>query len=182
MKQNPQPFQIRIKDISPERPLQYDQELALDSLNARMNEGVENDIFFTVPPKIEIKISKTTGGARLVGKVTSAFTQPCGRCADELERKIEIPMDYMLKPLDSGNPDELDGEPGVLYFQDDQLDLEDLVQETLILAMSAYWLPEKDESGKCKLCHKVFTEDHDPDKKKSFNLGEIFKKAGISNN
>ena len=173
---------IRIDDIPVDRGLEYDQELPLEPLNARMNEGEENDIIFTSAPKMSIKINRTAGGAELIGKVTSSFTQPCGRCTDELERPVEVEMKYMLKPTIEGHNGSEDGEPGVIYFDSDHLDIENIIQETLILSMSAYWLPPKDDDGKCTVCNKIFEEHEETSKKKGVNFGELLKKAGIGDN
>ncbi|MEZ4754058.1 MAG: DUF177 domain-containing protein [Bdellovibrionota bacterium] len=173
---------IRIDDIPIDRALEYDQEFSLEALNERMNLGVENDIIFTQAPKVSLTIKKNKGGAELKGTISTSFVQPCGRCTDEIERPILLELNFLLKPASEDTGELGEEDLGIIYYDSDHIDIEDLVQETLIISMSAYWLPPKDKDDKCTVCNKVFKTPLDAEEKKGLNLGELMKKAGIGDN
>jgi uncharacterized metal-binding protein YceD (DUF177 family) len=132
--------------------------MPLEPLNARMNEGRGNDIEFTKAPEISVQITRTRGGAQVKGAVTTACRQPCSLCSLNLEVPIEVTLDYILKPAPVGTTAEeakAMADSGVMYYQDEQFDLEDLVQEALILSLSPYYYPECGNDGKCLRCGEV---------------------------
>ena len=151
-------MKIKLADISP-HGFRIQESLPLDALNRRMDEGRENDIHFTLAPQVDITVEKTADGATIKGRVASKYTQPCSLCAKEVERDVAVELDIALKPrpADYGREAEEElavADLGLVYYDHDQINAEDLIQEALILSLSPYWRPEADERGCCRVCGK----------------------------
>ena len=145
-------MKIRISTIPPEG-LKLSVPLSLDALNDRMNEGGEQEIKFLSPPQLEVVIIRRAHGGELSGEVRTTYEQPCSRCAEEKERELVAPLNITLKRSPEGHalPDD---DIGVVYFQEDHVDIEEIVQETIILALSIFWSPPTDCEGICTLCNR----------------------------
>lgn len=173
-------MKIRLSDISAEG-LHIKDTLSLESLNKRMSEGRESGIVFTMAPDVDIKIVRTADGAETKGSVKSKYRQPCGLCAVEIDKDVEVEANFILrrKSQDAALQElEDDEDIGIVYYENDTVDLEDVIQESLILTLSLYWHPPEDESGACVRCGKKF--ESDSEKKLGSNLGTLFKKAGLN--
>jgi uncharacterized metal-binding protein YceD (DUF177 family) len=125
-----------------------------------MSSGREHDIEFTKEPEVKLTAFKTASGAETRGTVKSFFRQGCSRCALMVERELETDANFIFKhsektPSYSGKqamPQQLN-ETGINYVQGEYIELEELIQENLILALSIYWSPELDGQGNCTYCH-----------------------------
>lgn len=146
-------MRIRISTI-PADGLKIVDKIPVTDLNRRLNEGHESEISFLADPAVDLTVHRNPNGAETKGKVVAAYKQPCARCDDRIGREIELPVDYILKR----RLEETEGEDdiGIAYFEGDHFDLEELIQETLILALSLYWSPPLDESEGCTACPRSF--------------------------
>jgi len=182
-------MKVRISDLSPEG-LVVKGSISLENLNSRMKEGRTQDITFVLTPTCDLQIFPTHGGgAAASGTVRSKYKQECGRCLEPKEREIEVEVRYVLEP----RPDGVIGEPkatedgaftddvGLVYFEGDQFDLEELIQESLILPLSQFWSPPADEKGNCQLCGFNLKADVDAPTRTTIKLGDLLKKAAKSN-
>jgi len=183
-------MKIRISDI-PHEGLTVKETLSLENLNNRMREGETHGIEFIAPPGVELTVFKTLQGAETKGKVTSRYRQPCSLCIEGVERDIELATNFIFKakPADlSARPEGEEDEDyiddvGISYFEGEHLDLEAIIQESLILSLSIYWHPPVDKSGNCQVCGKKYdtgecgskTED------KPVTLGQLIKAATSKN-
>ena len=179
-------MKVQVSDL-PVEGLKINDTIPLDSLNARMAEGRYKDIVFLVPPKVDISVTPTqAGGAETKGVVRSKYRQPCGRCLESLERDVEVECNFTLiqrpEPEVGVTEEILDeafiDDVGLVYFDGDQIDLEDLIQETLILSLSLFWSPPVKENGDCELC--AFNISKNANSKKGndkIKLGDLFKQV-----
>ncbi len=181
---------VRVTDLPP-NGLIINDTIPLAPLNARMATGDHTDIKFTEAPRVELSIIPTqAGGAQMSGKVRSKYLQPCGRCLDPLEREIEVEANYVLaqrpppergaKPAEPVEEDCVD-DVGLVYFDGDQIELEDLIQESLILGLSVFWSPPCDNKGNCKLCgfniDKINAVEQNKEEKKTVRFADLLEKA-----
>ena len=173
---------IRISDL-PFEGLKISDTIPTEGLNARLQEGQQlSDIEFTSPPLVEITCFRRTEGAEIKGIVTTKYRQSCGRCADKVERDLKVDANYILKP----KPDSMPGQEGdytddigVIYYEGDHLDLESVIQESLIISISIYWSAQVNEDGKCSICGvKCEAVKESTSGKPSF--GDLLKKAGVN--
>ncbi|MCB0320957.1 MAG: DUF177 domain-containing protein [Bdellovibrionales bacterium] len=135
---------IRITDI-PAQGLEVNDVLSIDLLNQRMNEAPDNDIVFTGAAPFSLKIKPEIGGAELRGTISASFMQPCARCTELTSQSIsqDIRLTLKAKSLRPGIDRSTTGEEwedgiGVIYFDGDHIDVEDILQETLILSINPF--------------------------------------------
>jgi uncharacterized metal-binding protein YceD (DUF177 family) len=178
-------MKVRISSI-PLAGFKIKDFIPLEPLNARMDEGRANDIFFTRAPEVDLTVSRTVTGAQVKGVIRAKLKQPCSRCMDIVERDIEVAVDYLLEPKGANNGSAIstnnplpDDDIGITYYEGDHADLEDLIQESLILPLSPYWHPKSLEDGTCSLCGKNPCKEKGLDKSEKITLGALFKTAGI---
>lgn len=173
-------MQIRLTDIPPEG-LNVNDTLSLENINARMNEAPNNDITFTQAPAVEAAVQKEKGGAEVTGKVAAAYKQVCPRCAQEVEHQVEKELSLILKRKESQpgrdrqtSKEEWGDDIGILYFDGEHIDLEDVIQETLILSLSPYGATHDN----CKSVLEGQKKEEDSTEGKT-SLGKLLKDAGI---
>ena len=176
---------IRISTIPP-RGLDIKETLPLDSLNARMNEGRENDIVFTAAPQVELTVLRTIEGAETKGSVRTKYKQQCSWCLDPVERELEIEAKFVLSPRPAeksvNEAGSFEDDIGVVYYDNDHVDLEDVIQEALILSLSRFWHPPVDEKGACTVCGRNVEAERKQLQDAPLTLGALLKKAGVSAN
>ena len=173
-------MRIRLSDL-PSAGLPVSDEISLANLNARLNDGKPSDIEFLSPPKVTLMVIPNSQGAEAKGRVQTTYRQDCGRCLEPIQRDLDIALNFVLKERpeydQSANPaDALIDDVGIVYFEGEHLDLEPTIQECLLLALSLYWSPEIDPSGRCLGCKKEISPE--PIRIGSVgNLGELLKEA-----
>ena len=177
-------MKIRLTDI-PAAGLPVSEILPQDSINQRLAEGRDVGIRFIEGLPVELTVYKSASGAETKGTVKTRYLQPCARCADGVERELELQTNYILQPrpqfLDKNEEEQFEDDIGISYYEGEHVDLEDLIQESIILSLSIYWHPDEDAKGACVLCHQQ-VRAADPVKKvapKGASLGELLKKAGV---
>lgn len=170
---------VRITDL-PLKGLKINDHLSLEKLNERVAEGRDTSIAFTIPPVVDLTLFPSHGGATSSGKVTTKYTQECSTCLDPIERELELEAKFIFKPRTSeSDADDI----GVWYFDGDEINLEEVIQEALILSLQLYWHPPRDAQERCSVCGKrVEFENGQAKKKSGTSLAELLKKAGVSTN
>ncbi len=168
---------IRITDI-PSRGLEVADHLDCEALNARMNEAPENDIRFLTAPTFALRIKPEIAGAELRGSIEASYEQPCGRCLQLIERTIRQDLLITLKAKShrpgidrATSSSEWDDDIGIVYFDGEQIDLEEILQESLILSIN----PFESEHPKCPgpPTHRGHTSDDSSERKPT--LGDLLK-------
>ena len=179
-------MKIRLTDI-PAAGLPVAEVLPQEALNERLSSGSSYGFEFIQGLDVSLTVFKTPNGAETKGRVTSRYRQPCARCADGIERDLELPTNYILQQrpneLRGAITEEYEDDIGITFYDGEHIELDDLIQETIILSLSIYWHPEEDSEGKCQLCHKLVRGPAaDAQKKKGVtgpSLGDLIKKAGL---
>lgn len=151
-------MRIRVSDLRPEG-LKVNDDIPLDALNQRMNEAASNDIVFTSPPSVELTVHKTPQGAQVKGTAAARYKQPCSLCLEELERETKVKIEYVFQrksPLELARRDDdannFYDDVGICYFSGEHIELEELIQESLILSMTPFFRPPQNEKGECVAC------------------------------
>lgn len=176
-------MKIRITDIPPQG-LKVNDTLPLESLNSRMQEGQDKDIVFLSSPLVEITVFKTPGGADVKGLLRSRYRQSCSRCLDPLERDLEVAVSLVLqhaterdkRGIPAGEEAALE-DIGVVYFEGDNVELEEVLQENLILALERFWHPPIRDDGSCSLCGLRFKDTLEKGGDAKSTLGQLIKAA-----
>lgn len=170
---------VRITDI-PSHGLQIKDELSLTELNNRMNEAEDNDVKFTESPKFAITIKPEVAGAELTGNITAKYIQPCGICLEEVTHEVSEPLSLTLKAKTKRpgidrptSSDEWEDGVGIIYFDGEHIDLEEILQETIILKVNPY-------DSQHKGCPGLAEEATDKDNEKKTTLGDLIKNARVN--
>jgi uncharacterized metal-binding protein YceD (DUF177 family) len=177
-------MKIRLSDI-PKTGLPVTETLPRQILNERISGGSDHGIVFTEDLHVNLIVTKSTSGAETKGSVTSRYLQPCSRCAEGLERALELKTNYILQPrpeVIKGNEEEqYEDDVGITYYDGEHIDLDDLIQETIILSLSLYWHPGEDREGKCTHCHQqvVNITPKKVEATKGTKLSDLLNKAGV---
>jgi len=173
---------IRITDI-PASGLKINETMDLEPLNLRLQEGKPTEIRFTAPPQVNLVIHRTSSGAEVTGKLRAKLIQPCSRCVAELERELELEINYTLQqltPRSSPITDETDQDIGMVYFDGEHVELDETLQESLILGLDLFWHPPLRADGSCTQCGLSKLEGTAEADKSKTKLGDLFKKAGLN--
>ena len=179
-------MKIRLTDI-PAAGMPVAEVLPEGALNERLATGSSHGIEFLQGLDVSLTIFKSPSGAETKGRVTSRYRQPCARCADGVERDLELPTNYILQQrpaeLRGEITEEYEDDIGITFYDGEHIELDDLIQETIILSLSIYWHPEEDCDGKCEHCHKLVRGPISDEQKKKptvgASLGDLIKKAGL---
>jgi uncharacterized metal-binding protein YceD (DUF177 family) len=134
--------------------LKIDATLDEGALNARLQEGVQGpQILFTAPPLVALLLTRTHGGVLVSGTVEGECRQDCATCAEGVVHPVRAKIEWLLQPAASvaGSGGEID-DPGVIVFEGEHVNLEEPLQEALILGITPFWHPARDESDRCTAC------------------------------
>ena len=125
----------------------------------------------------------------LQGQVEATYTQPCARCADELNRELHIPLSLVLQEINPrAQQEEMTSEGtlddvGICYYESDHVELDPLIEEQIILSLDQIYRPACDKNGKCSLCGKSPMLPKDEEEMKStINFGDLLKSAEKKSN
>jgi uncharacterized metal-binding protein YceD (DUF177 family) len=176
---------VRIADIGPSG-LIINDTISLQAINQRMQEGSNNDIEFIEAPALAVKIRRNPQGAEISGKAKTVYRQPCALCLRQLHRNLEVDLNFILKPKKDEefeySSEDFADDVGIVYFDGEHFNLEDLAQETLILALSPFLQPERDSRGCCLECGENPCKFLNSDASQGTSLADLLKKAGVGSN
>ena len=133
------------------------------------------------PPKVELMVMPTGGGAEARGVVNFRYQQPCSSCLEERIRIDKRKFKFVVRPRPAEENPELDlyDDLGVVYIDGDYADFTDALIETVILSLTLYWHPERDINEKCLDCGKDCSALTNQPKSDGTSFGELLKKAQL---
>lgn len=103
------------------------------------------------PDAIEVGgvIENRAGVVELLGQAEGVYCSPCDRCQTAAQRRMTIPMQHVLvTSLNREDNDEL------ILVEDMHLDLSELAESDIILALPSKFLCKEDCRGLCPRCGK----------------------------
>lgn len=173
-------MKIRVTDLPPSGAT-IESDLSVENLNARMNEAKGNDIRFLSAPQLSLHLRPEKGGVEVRGTVDSSYAQPCSRCLEEVRTPLHSDIQLTLKPKQSRpgvdrmtTSAEWADDVGIVYFDGEHIDLEDVIQECLILSLSPFG-PEHDN---CLGVPKHRSDNQSEEKPTT--LSDLLKRAGVN--
>jgi uncharacterized protein len=108
------------------------------------------------PVHLALDIFKDGNQFHLVGRLQTALRLTCGRCLEEMALPVDLPFDLLYLPhQDHVGESEVEVEDDDLttaYYQDEQIDLGQLVVEQLLLALPMKPLCRESCRGLCPDC------------------------------
>jgi uncharacterized metal-binding protein YceD (DUF177 family) len=136
--------------------MKIDAPISRDALNARLGEGSNTDmVSFTDAPVADLTLTRTHGGVLVKGVISGRCKQDCASCGDLVPHEVVASIDWILQgSADRAAPDDALDDPGVIVYQGEHVDLEEPLQEALILSLSPFWHPPRDQQERCSYCQR----------------------------
>jgi uncharacterized protein len=132
--------------------LVFKRQYSIGELDTR-----EYDFKLEELPLVSGRATRAGQDIRLRGEIKSKISAPCDRCLSEVIIPIDIPFDLFYAPADSG--DDYDSERELLerdldfaIYENDQIDLDELVLEQLELSLPSRVLCREECRGLCPQC------------------------------
>ncbi len=118
----------------------------------------DDDYMIVEPVRLTFDIHKDKSTFRLVGRVQTVLELPCSRCLETLRWPVDEPFELTYEP----QPDDLaDGEREIeprdfstAYYQNEQIDLEQLIRERFEMSIPMKPLCGPECKGLCPTCGK----------------------------
>jgi uncharacterized protein len=119
--------------------------------------GAENDLYRIVAPvSLVFDVHKNKDRFHLVGRVKTTLEMPCSRCLEPFRIDVDEPFDLRYQPNTStagdGEREINDEDLDTAYYENDEIDLGQLIQERFYLALPMKPLCQDDCKGLCPHC------------------------------
>ncbi len=125
----------------------FDYELSLDSVL------VSGYCPIVGPVRVSGAVENRAGIVNLTARADLVYEAPCDRCAVDVKRSFSFPVEHTLVvALESGDNDDFLEVPNL------RLNLDELVEEDVNLALPSKYLCNDDCKGLCPTCGKNLNE------------------------
>jgi uncharacterized protein len=115
-----------------------------------------DDFRIVAPVDLAAEAYKTGTKVRLVGRMTTSLEVACSRCVEPLVVPVEAALDLLFLPAalqpHEGERETNDEDVGVSFYQNDQIDLGEVIREQCYLALPMKPLCKEDCQGLCPVC------------------------------
>ena len=174
-------MKIRVSDTRPEG-VTLEGTIPRNSLNQRLEAAKSNDISILDDPRYSIRFKRTLSGAEIKGSLTFNYLSQCSRCMSETQKSKELPLSMVFQEVPPDkiitNPlDYFEEDVGLAYYENDEIDLEDFLQEQLILNIELYSYCNPTCKGICAKCGKNLNEGDCSCPSESSGFGTLLKNA-----
>jgi len=117
------------------------------------------DFRVSAPVSMAFEIFKDKAQYRLVGRTQTTLELPCSRCLETIAVAVDVPFDLRYQPHAADGTghgkDEREIEEddfGIAFYDDDQIDLGQLMREQFYLAAPMKPLCDNECRGLCPVC------------------------------
>lgn len=119
--------------------------------------GAEGEAYRVVEPvELEFDLHKDKERFRVEGTVRTVLELPCGRCLEPFLLPVDAALDLRYLPMSERSSDDdqevAEEDVDVSFYQDDQIDLTELLREQFYLALPMKPLCRDDCRGLCPQC------------------------------
>jgi uncharacterized protein len=116
----------------------------------------DQEFRIAAPVLFETDVRKDARKVRLVGRVQSTLEMACSRCLEPFDVPVDSRFDLLFLPA-SERPEDEDREmseedTGVSFYQEDVIDLGEVMREQFYLALPMKPLCREDCAGLCPIC------------------------------
>jgi uncharacterized protein len=105
---------------------------------------------------LDLTVRKDGGKYRLIGRLDAALEVGCCRCLEPFPWVVGVDVDLLYLPVSAGSGDGdfqiEESDLGTAFYQDDQIDLGQLMHEQFQLALPMKPLCRDDCRGLCPIC------------------------------
>ncbi len=154
---------LRIEQIKEDGlALEFEEKAeAFPELSEMISQGECN---FMAPLKTALRAIRIDDMIEVKGQIDTVVGLPCGRCLKEYETPLKSRFDltYAHRILDVQDDEEeveiSAAEMGLIYFQGEEINLQDGIQEQVIMALPVKALCKKNCKGLCSSCGSDLNE------------------------
>ena len=119
--------------------------------------GLDGEEFRLIAPvDLVADVTRDEQKIRLVGRVTTTLECECGRCLEAFPVPVAASMDLVFLPAAAstaeGDRETAEDDFGVAYFEDDAIDLGEVIREQVYLAVPMKPLCQEGCRGLCAVC------------------------------
>jgi uncharacterized protein len=118
--------------------------------------GADEGYSVVEPVRLRFDLLKTGERYRLVGGVQTALELPCSRCLESFRLPVDAGFDLEYRPQSAntgdGNLEVQTEDLSTAFYENDQIDLGQLVREQLYLALPMKPLCDNSCRGLCPVC------------------------------
>lgn len=121
--------------------------------------GAETDVYTLVTPaSLVFDIHKDKQKFHLVGRVTTRLEMPCSRCLEPFTVDVDASFDLRYQPLaedqhhPAGENEVKEDEFDTAFYENDEIDLGQLMEEQFLLSLPMKPLCSDDCKGLCATC------------------------------
>jgi uncharacterized protein len=116
----------------------------------------EDEYRVVTPVRLAFDVHKSENRYRLVGRVTAGLRFPCSRCTEPFEFPVDAEFDLTYLPQSrntgEGEFEVAEEDLGVAFYEDEAVDLGQLMREQFYLAIPMKPLCRADCQGLCPEC------------------------------
>jgi uncharacterized protein len=117
----------------------------------------EHDFDLKEPPLVDGRATRAGRDIRLRGEIKAKISAPCDRCLSEVTIPVEIPFDLFYAPAEpgagqTGERELFERDLDFAVYENDQIDLDELVLEQLELSLPSRVLCREECRGLCPQC------------------------------
>ncbi len=136
----------------------YEQDARIfSSLKEMIQSG---EVAFQAPLRFELSVRRERDMIRVDGRLRAVFVLGCSRCLESFQSRIEQPFTLRYarpqarnERIERRSDVELDADQiGLSFFEGEEIDLRDALQEQIILALPIKPLCREDCKGLCPHC------------------------------
>jgi uncharacterized protein len=117
------------------------------------------DFRVVAPVGLTARVTKDAQKVRLVGRVRTTLETDCSRCLEPFTVAVDAKLDLMFLPGDgdsalpaAGEKEVRDEDVGVSFYQNDAIDLGEMMRDEFYLALPMKPLCKDDCKGLCPVC------------------------------
>ncbi|GGD68701.1 YceD family protein [Paenibacillus nasutitermitis] len=122
-----------------------------ESLNADWLQQVRSDVISASPLEVDLTATATDGIAHVEGKLSVEVEFACSRCLEPVKEQITVPFHERFKPA-KAKIENLENEEEIIAVEEDSVDLDPIVEETMLLSLPFIPLCDEDCKGLCHTC------------------------------
>jgi uncharacterized protein len=118
--------------------------------------GTEPEFTVASPVKLEFDIHKDKSSFRLVGRTETTLEVPCSRCLEPMVLPVDASFDLRYQPhtanTGEGEREIEEDDLTTAFYENDEIDLGQLMREQFYLALPMKPLCRADCKGLCPMC------------------------------
>jgi uncharacterized protein len=136
----------------PAAGLLFEHQYVVDELDVSEHEFELSD-----PPRITGHIKQSGMDMRVTGELNAALTVPCDRCLQDVPFMVAESFKLVYLPVEAeharkGETELHDKDLEFSYYENDELDIDQLIRDQLELALPVRMLCREDCRGLCPQC------------------------------